>query len=150
MQHTKQDRFRIKYLSYPKFQLTLIALNIFIIFGISTPMLTSVYYSLNKLKTMGQEAGIPSEHVYYRFLNLQEGIIESSLVWAAIVGIVISTIISIFISHRVAGPMVRLREHFKEIAETGKITPVKFRKGDYFSEVPVEINRALDQISKKL
>lgn len=53
---------------------------------------------------------------------------------------------AILLTHRVAGPLYRLEQHLKGIAEGGKVGDVKFRKGDFFQEVAEVFNRAIRRI----
>ena len=50
------------------------------------------------------------------------------------------------ISHRLAGPLVRLRRFFQVIADTGQVTNLSFRKGDYLSDLPPLVNKALGRL----
>jgi hypothetical protein len=149
---------RWNYLIYPKFQLTLILLNNLIIIGILMPIFVATAYSFAKLKRMGINAGLQQQHVYFKFLNLQKHLIESTFGIAVICGILVSTGIAIFISHRVAGPIVRLKEYFGALADHSEdspeahrqsLKPIHFRKGDFFDELPNEINRALEKIQSQ-
>ena len=62
----------------------------------------------------------------------------------AFLGIVF--VISIFLSHKVAGPMYKLTSHLRGIRETGIISDVYFRDGDNFTEVADELNETLQFI----
>jgi hypothetical protein len=149
MNKDQKKTVRRTYFIYPKFQFSLIAMNVSIIVGVCTPILLSIIYSFRKLRQMGTEAGIQSDHVYFKFLALQESLLKSSLGIALICGILISTLLSVIISHKVAGPLIRLRAFFKDLAKTGKLSPVNFRKGDFFNELPDEINQALSKLHNK-
>lgn len=56
----------------------------------------------------------------------------------AILGIVF--VITIFISHKIAGPMYKLKTYLTNIKNGGEVTPLYFRKGDYFSEIADDVN----------
>lgn len=62
----------------------------------------------------------------------------------AFIGIVF--VISIFLSHKVAGPMYKLQSHLRNIRETGIIKDVYFRDGDNFTEVADDLNETLQYI----
>lgn len=68
---------------------------------------------------------------------------------ALIAGVILSEIFILIISHKLAGPLVRLRNHFEEIGKTGEPKPLSFREGDFFSDLPPVINNALKEIDKK-
>ena len=49
--------------------------------------------------------------------------------------------LGIVISHRVAGPMVKLKKHFENVAQDPeKDSPVHFRDNDFFKEVCAAYN----------
>ena len=52
------------------------------------------------------------------------------------------------LSHRVAGPIYRLNQHLKSIADDPKkLRTISFRKGDYFEDVETNFNRMVESIS---
>ena len=52
----------------------------------------------------------------------------------------------IFFSHKIAGPLYKLKKHLAEIRANGIKDHVFFRKGDYFLEVADEVNQTFDLI----
>ena len=54
---------------------------------------------------------------------------------------------SIKLSHRVAGPMVRLRREFQNLAAGKFVAPVRFRDKDFFHEVAEDFNKAVARIA---
>jgi hypothetical protein len=52
----------------------------------------------------------------------------------------------IFFSHRVAGPLYKLKKHLAEIRTNGIKDKLFFRKTDYFLEVADEVNQTMDFI----
>lgn len=57
-------------------------------------------------------------------------------------------IVSIFFSHKIAGPLYRLRDFFILIQKGQGREVLKFRKGDYFPEIAKEVNKTFDLIQK--
>lgn len=57
-------------------------------------------------------------------------------------------IICIFFSHKIAGPIYKLRKHLFEVKNNSVQRPLFFRKGDYFAEVADEVNEALEHVAK--
>ena len=53
------------------------------------------------------------------------------------------------VSHRFAGPMVRLRTALRDMAAGKPIEPVVFRYGDFWCEVAEEFNQATARIREK-
>lgn len=55
-------------------------------------------------------------------------------------------ILSVFLTHKIAGPLHKLKEHLIAIREGEKVTPLHFRKGDYFHDVAEEVTLFLDTV----
>lgn len=54
----------------------------------------------------------------------------------------------IFFSHKIAGPLYKLKKHLTEIRSNGIKGPLFFRKGDYFLDIAEEVNQTLEQITE--
>lgn len=59
-------------------------------------------------------------------------------------------IVSIFISHEVAGPLIHLEKSMGKIAEGDLTEKVALRKGDEFKEIAVAFNSMIDELKKKM
>lgn len=55
-------------------------------------------------------------------------------------------IVFIFFTHKIAGPMYKLKTHLAAIREGHPVTPLTFRKGDYFNDVAEEVSLFLETI----
>ena len=138
-----------KILIYPHFQVKLIIANLLLIFGIILAVGIQVHSTFNHLKEMGNEVGLAQSHPYFEFVSYQSNLINNGLLVVFIISAIISTVIIFYLSHRVAGPIVRLIRFFKDLRSTGEIQPLKFRKNDYFTELTSEVNTALDSLRIK-
>ena len=65
----------------------------------------------------------------------------------AFLGIVF--VVSIFLSHKIAGPMYKLKNHLQGLREGAEIKPVFFRDGDNFHEIAEEVNLLMDHLSSQ-
>ena len=68
---------------------------------------------------------------------------------AAIVEIAFLSWMGLKISHRVAGPLYRLRSEMLRTARGGELTRLKFRDGDYFEELADAYNEQMAEIRKR-
>lgn len=55
-------------------------------------------------------------------------------------------IVFIFITHKIAGPMFKLKNHLAGIREGKSVSPLNFRSGDYFQDVAEEVSLFLETI----
>lgn len=56
-------------------------------------------------------------------------------------------IVFIFLTHKIAGPMFKLKNHLAAIREGKPITPLTFRAGDHFQDVAEEVSLFLETVS---
>ena len=69
------------------------------------------------------------------------------LVELGIIGIVF--VLSIFLTHKVAGPLYKLGNYLYEVRNGGANYPLTFRDDDYFHEVAEEVNLTLEYLRNK-
>ncbi|MBD66888.1 MAG: hypothetical protein CME62_16920 [Halobacteriovoraceae bacterium] len=69
------------------------------------------------------------------------------LIQFSFIGIVF--VLSIFLTHKIAGPIYKLTNYLEEVRHGGANYPLTFRDGDYFSEVAEEINLTIDYFRNK-
>ena len=93
-----------------------------------------------RLRNQAQAAGLQSDHVYFQFIRDRQAELNfiSGLTFLLVLCIVF--VVGLILSHRVAGPMHRLKKHFEMQAATELLSPVAFRNGDYFQEVAEAYN----------
>lgn len=56
-------------------------------------------------------------------------------------------ILFIFFTHKIAGPMFKLKNHLEKIRQGGPIFPLTFRDGDHFHDVAQEVSLFLETIN---
>ncbi|HLE13021.1 MAG: hypothetical protein A2504_17600 [Bdellovibrionales bacterium RIFOXYD12_FULL_39_22] len=136
-------KMRKKLLIYPKFQLVLLVVNAATITTCLAFVVFQIISFFNHMRELGVSAGFGEFHAYFKFIRLQEETIISNLLVALLLAIIFSTIVYVFLSHKVSGPIVRLQSFFSAIAEKGTFSKLSFRKNDFFDELPPIINSAL-------
>ena len=138
-------KLRLKFMIYPKLQYSLILSVMWILILSDLIIGIQVLRSFRELREMGEKIGLTSGHPYFTFIEYHEHSLSTSLAWACGISIFVSFFLILFISHRVAGPIVRLKSYFNGIATEGWKTKLQFRKGDFFSDLPEVINKALER-----
>ena len=56
-------------------------------------------------------------------------------------------IVCIFLTHKIAGPMYKLKNHLSNIREGAPVTPLSFRGGDHFHDVAEEVSLFLETVN---
>ena len=103
---------------------------------------STIWYFFNNLKKEALSVGLPPEHIFFTFINEQKAIMDNVFIVSSIVALIVILVGGLVLSHKVAGPLYRLTKHLQG-HNRGNITPVKFRKGDYFPEIEEAFNEFL-------
>lgn len=142
--------FRKKFLIYPKFQLVLLGFNA-LLFALTTSFIIfEAQLSFSYLYQIGERSGLSVNHAYFRFIELQSKVFLTRICTGLALSLVVSSIFVLLFSHKLAGPIVRLREYLKKTAQSSQSPePLTFRKGDFFDDLPELVNQALKNSEHK-
>lgn len=77
--------------------------------------------------------------------QLKSDLITALTLWE-IGFMVIIFIVVIFISHKIAGPMYKLKQHLTTIKNGEPYGNISFRSGDYFADIADDLNQALNRV----
>ena len=114
--------------------------------------LTIFYISLSiyfrKLIEHGLAMNLPPEHPYYSLISDQQGLMNSLFIFCVIISVVFYIGWGIFISHKIAGPLFRLTNFFKNADSQRFEKKLSFRPGDFFLEIPKAINDWIERTQK--
>ena len=140
---------RKSYLIKPDFQWRMIAYAAIL----SALILLLVYfannYFISSLGSLGVEAGLPPDHVFFRFLGEQASILDSIFLGIA-VGVNILVIFGgLWLSNRIAGPIYRVETCLKQFNQGEVVEKVSFRKSDFFSELVQALNELIQNQNNK-
>lgn len=136
------------FLINPPFQLAFMAWMVGISFAVIGVFYGANWYFFEKFWDQGVALGLPTDHVFFEFLRDQRRemfwifLATSSVVFAAVCSI------GLILSHRVAGPLYRLRKHVMDVADGNTVDDVKFRTGDHFQEVAAAYNLQMERHRK--
>ena len=87
----------------------------------------------------------PMGPVAQQIVQLKSEVI-TLLVLIEVALVLLSALISVFMSHRIAGPLFKLRRYFVEAAAGNLEQVITFRKGDYFKELATGYNEMMESI----
>ena len=135
---------RTIYLINPKFQIKF-SLFVSSLIGLCSLIYPLVIYEIyNNLVNQ-----ITDPQITEKLLSLRVDIIKG-LVLFQIVFMILVFVISIFQSHKIAGPLHRLKDHFNRIKENQLTNQLSFRKGDHFQDIAEHYNAAIDSINRSV
>ncbi len=140
---------RLIYLINPEFQIRFIAFTCF-----SSAISTSIAFAANhyffwKMNQIGISYKIPQSDPFYELILRQEVIMNRIFLGSAVLTLLCLCAVGLAFSHRVAGPLFRLRHHLKTIESQSDLREIQFRKGDYFYEVAESFNQMVGKLNEK-
>lgn len=138
----KKQRKIKNFLIYPKFQLVLIGVNSLLMVLAFVFAYVGVSSGFDTLRQVGVDARVSSTHPFFNYIDLQQAFILKYLAIALTAALILTMIFSLVFSHRVVGPITKLRNDLKRVVEGEDVT-FKFRKNDFFKELPELINKIL-------
>ena len=97
------------------------------------------------MRELGKAAHFPPDHSYFKFISFQQSHVTSNLIIGAIISFVLSAIVTVYISHKMAGPLYRLRIFFHDRSQGLGPNAIHFRKNDYLKDIESYINEALQR-----
>ena len=143
------ENFRVRkhFLIYPAFQLRLIwvlVASTVVTYGM---LLFFLFECFQRLREQGILAHLPPDHSYFESIVFQEDFMYRHMCGALFGGFLVSTIVTLIVSQRLAGPIIRIQNYLKLIIKNGHIDPsVEFRTGDFFPDLPRLLNTALVRV----
>ena len=123
-------------------------------FLILNAVLVSVLYGVDqlffyRLRAVGQGVGLPQEHPYFLFLQEQQSMkFYAFLATAGLISIGLSAF-ALFFSHRIAGPIFKLRRTLQSVSAGHAFEPIAFRKNDFFKNLDQDLNGAVLRLQER-
>ena len=109
----------------------------------------SLYYFFYELNTIGLIAKFDSDHIYFEFIQKQETLLWSFFISTSVIAFVILIFGGLWLSHKVSGPMYRLKNHLNDLVEKKQLFEIHFRQGEYLAEVEKSFNDLVKVMSEK-
>src|SRR5882762_573812 len=118
--------------------------------NISTCLITLAFVRYQDGQTPGQYFYTPdkldgSPVIVDPVVVKRQDIVFPSLLIALGIGIGVSLLAGIFYSHRLAGPLYRIRRTLSDVQEGKPMRPIVLRKNDEFKELAEDLNRLLSR-----
>ena len=132
--------YRRSYLVNPAFQLRLIGWMTGLALAPICTFFAAHHYFFWKLRKLGEDIQLEPNHIYFRFLEGQSEQMFLIFLLCSVIAILMVFVLGLLLSHKVAGPIHRMKGHLKSISEGQDVGELSFRKGDYFLEVPPIVN----------
>jgi nitrogen fixation/metabolism regulation signal transduction histidine kinase len=149
MKIVKKHDERKNYLINPKFQLSIVGIFIGIALIINMINFLSITYSFHEIIAAGNQANLPENSPFFKFIHSQENHFTSIFLWTSLISATTLVIFGILLSHKIAGPIYRINEDLKAMTKDGKLKTLHFRKGDFFVETTETFNNFIKSLENK-
>jgi len=120
---------------------------IYALFIIMSVGVISLLVSMEILRSFYNSFGALGDESFYNSVNIY--FIIKVLILLVLGSILIGGL-SLFASHKIAGPIFRLNSSLKNLAKGKYEERLKFRKNDYFQEVADNFNRMAESVEKRV
>lgn len=137
---------RKKFLINPRFQISVIKQMVAL-----TCVVLAIFYGANSyhfwsLKQQGLKIGLNPGHVFFKFVAEQRATMDLFFLVTSLLTLIAIVGFGMLLSHRVAGPLHRLKRYLDECVANDESLPLlKFRENDYFPEVADAVNLRLQK-----
>lgn len=138
---------RRKLLINPEFQVQFMKNLLFLNLAICGVFYMAHAYFFWQARDLGKGINLDVNHVFFRFLDEQQRAMNIiSLTTMSIISALILAFGLVY-SHKIAGPVYRLRKYLRERAEGIETGQLRFREGDYFPEMADSVNDYINKTS---
>ncbi|MCX7883128.1 MAG: hypothetical protein N2314_07905 [Brevinematales bacterium] len=168
MKDTKNKKMRWRYFIDKPFQIRFIArFSLLIILGLVISLLfmgvfyrqrysKNLFYQVKNVEEFKEKAKTNPDLPYYEVFDMSKAYNEFQIqmwpmIWLSVVYLVLIAVFGLFISHKMAGPIYRIKKTLDE-ATDGKIDiktlEFRLRKQDELHDLVKSLNRFLNKINK--
>lgn len=149
MDRRDQRFFRKKLLINPGFQLTLMGINaavLTLVFGVLWIQAGRIFSDMGPFMGLaGLRGNLAGDYMAY-----ESGRFQTTILLTYFFALITSSALTLVVSYRFAGPLVRLRGYFERLGtDNAPFHELSFRSGDYFSELPPIINDGLKRFKSQ-
>lgn len=134
------------YSIYPRFQLSIVAFNLFTLFA----AMAVVYYQIHKsfwvLETYAKSLDTSLFDQYKQMIDVHIELVQDAMITSIIFSTLFIVIYNIVFTHKSAGAIYHLKNYCQEIIQNGYTRKLTFRQGDMHPELPELINGAIERI----
>ena len=147
MGQNRKKVLRTQYLINKSFQLKYTVGFVVVVLVLSVFFSVATYSYIQDTLFAGIRTGISDSQVAASLAKEQSSLLNNNILLLFGFFVLILTVLAIFITHRIAGPMFALKKRMNEVA-SGIVhsKPLQFRKTDEFQDVAECFNKMMDKL----
>lgn len=132
----------------PKFQFSFMKHSFFMTVLVLGIVYFFKIYIMWQIKDAAYQTGIPHNHEFISMLDERSFVIDVTFSLVAIYVLGLITAWGLWLSHRVAGPVYRIRNEIKKIVEGEPLNRISIRDHDYFHDLKDSINLLIERFKR--
>jgi methyl-accepting chemotaxis protein len=133
----------------PAFQLKVVGYFLGLCLVNGAIFLGTIIIFFRKFETYGVALELPENHIFYTLLRNQRDVMLGLSAVTLCVSLLILALAGLYLSHRIAGPIHRLKGHLLLISQNNSpLEKVHFRKNDEFHDLQDAFNKLVESRHK--
>jgi signal transduction histidine kinase len=138
---------RLNILIGAKLQLRFLAVALLCNFFISAGFAFASYRFIYVFKSKALSVGLAENHFFFQFLSDQQVLLYTLTAIGCVFSVLIVSLSMLYLTHKVAGPVYRIKTDLTAMLKTNEYRNIKIREGDELQDVVVLLNDILDKLS---
>jgi hypothetical protein len=134
----KYKRALKNFLILPSFQVGFLGYFVFLFIISSLCFYSAIYLFFYNLRERALAIGVPKGHVFFLYIENQQYDLNQFLIYLVIANFVLLILVGLVISHRVAGPIYKLKKFLGQMSSESE--EFKLRNKDYFKDLEPIVN----------
>lgn len=148
-ENKKATRSLLGYLINPKLQISIIIYVTLIMIILMLQFYIFISNFNQDIILLINSSGIPqASDISDTIIQMFQKDWQSFLYIFAVIYIFFLLVGGLVLSHRIAGPMEKLKKHLQKCTETKALSTIQFRDGDFFADVAESFNTAIESVKK--
>lgn len=128
----------------PEFQFKLMSYFLGLFVLTTASLYSTSYLFFWRLNQKALNVGIPKGHVFFKFVENQKADLDTMFIILAVVNLILLLGTGFVVSHRIAGPIYKLKKHLHEF--NSESPNFKLRDKDFFKELETIVDDLKDKI----
>lgn len=128
----------------PKFQLKIIGYFLGLFLLTTASLYSTSYVFFWRLNQKALNVGIPEGHVFFKFMANQKQDLDTFFIALAIINLLLLLGAGLIISHRIAGPIFKLRKYLSALDRDSD--SFRLRENDFFKDLEPTVNSLKDKL----
>lgn len=141
--------FKRKYLINPKFQFRFLFVFMAIILCTQIFTYIQVTGTFHQFYNVIEGQSIPANEPFLVALQAETLHLYVVMASTSVLVLIVAGLVGVVLTHKLAGPLFRLKNQMDQIEAGAEITDVKFRKDDFYPELADSFNRMMSKLMKK-